>query len=414
SQQQLAALVASPYARAPRRPDAERVLVDFGSPNMGKELHVGHLRSSVVGDTIARLLEFLGHDVTRLSHVGDAGLPIAIVLAEYFMRAFGSIPRGASDAQLRTMLDAADAAWMRDADAASLLPSAHELSSVYESAKRQMDTAGKAAAGVPSALADAHAAARATHFAADAQQLLRDLQAVLAGSALPEGASPAYAGFLKHAWTQLCAASRAGYEPLFQRLGVQVTEAGESTYADGLASVVEELQRSGVATLSDGALVLFVDGADKSPLLIRKADGGFLYATTDLVCLRRRLEGGFTRIVYITDQSQAVHFRQVFAAARMAGWITPDGRNALSRDRLPVSLEHAYFGVVTGEGGRKLSSRDGTPHTLASLLAEGDAAATRACLGAPDATAAAAAAATANAGSEATSDAAAAAAAATG
>lgn len=127
----------------------------------------------------------------------------------------------------------------------------------------------------------------------------------------------------------------------------------------------------GVAVETNGAIGIFADGPDRPPLLLRRATGAWLYAATDVAALYTRLVAGFDRIVYVTDEGQAGHFSQLFATARLSGWVDADGCNQLVPGTpRPVSLEHASFGLVTGQDGRKLSSRDGTDLTLASLLAQ--------------------------------------------
>jgi arginyl-tRNA synthetase len=173
-------------------------------------------------------------------------------------------------------------------------------------------------------------------------------------------------------WAAVCAASRRGFEPLLRRLGVSVPERGESSYLPTVAGALEGLLSSGVAVRSQGAVAVFVDGAEKPPLLLQRADGGFLYAAIDVAALRSRLAAGYDRLVYVTDEAQAHHFRQLFALARLAGWVdAASGANRLHPEGRPVALEHAAFGVVTGEAGGKLSSRDGTELTLAALLDQG-------------------------------------------
>jgi len=240
----------------------------------------------------------------------------------------------------------------------------------------------------PSQLSDLYVNSKAatkkdTQVAAAVALTLRTLQRELAGTCP--------ASSLTEIWGQLCAASRAGYEPLFEALHVRVEERGESSYLPSVASLVAELEERGVAEMDDGALVIRLGGGQEEnprqkgekkghshlpPVLIRKGDGAYLYATTDLACLRWRLSQGFERILYVTDAAQSLHFAQLFAAAERAGWV--DGsvhpaRNNLFPGRPPVSLLHAPFGVVRGEGsGKKLSSRDGVDVTsLKALLQAG-------------------------------------------
>lgn len=319
-------------------PTAPATLIDFASPNVGKELHAGHLRSAVIGDTLARVLEFLGPaPVLRVSHVGDCGLPAALLLSRLGPR------DGLFD------------------DASALSP--RQLSELYVDAKRRVAASGEEAARVGA--------------------LLCELQGALAaaggggGSGNGGGASCGAPLPLLPAWAALCAASRRGYAPLFERLGVAASERGEACYAPAVEGVLRELRGAGVAVEDAGALVVRGVGAPcEPPFMVRKANGGFLYASVDLACLRERLAAGLARVVYVTDAAQAPHFRALFNVARAAGWVVEDRArggltNMLHPARGAVLLQHAAFGVVTGEGGKKLSSREGTEMTLAALLDEG-------------------------------------------
>ena len=342
---------------APSSAPARPTLVDFASPNVGKELHVGHLRSAVIGDVLARVMEFVGQrPLARVSHVGDCGLPVALVVAQLLQEHGGEAP------------SCAPAPAPAAAAAARLTP--QELSRLYVQAKR-------AAAG------DRAAAARAAG-------VLGALQAELAAPPPQQQQqqqrppSPTL-----QAWQAVCAASRAGYEPLFARLQVRVQERGESAYMPSIPAVLAALVAAGWAVEDGGALVVRLAGAGGAgaaleeqgkggqgreqasplpPLLLRKADGAWLYATSDMAALHERLLQGFQRIVYVTDAAQGLHFRQLFAAAERVGWVK-EGTNLLHPARPPIQLEHAAFGVVTGSaGGRKLSSREGSDVTSLEAL----------------------------------------------
>ncbi|EQC27356.1 arginyl-tRNA synthetase [Saprolegnia diclina VS20] len=293
----------------------QRVIVDFASPNMGKELHVGHLRSSVLGDTVCNLLEFQGHEVTRVSHVGDLGSAIATLLVQ----AMDDADNEACSLPPRTDLLAASA-------------SAADLGRWYERGKQRLTT-------------DAA-------FKSQVDSVVLQLQKTdVSAWTLP--------------WKQTCAISRAAFATLNARLNVTVQERGEATYLPLIPKVLDLLVQSGLAVESQGALCIFLDGQDKSPMLIRKQDGGFLYATTDLATLYSRIHGdpsidpiAYDRAIYITDLSQSLHFRHLFEAARRAGWT----------DHRPVQLDHVGFGLVMGEDGTKLSSRKGGSTSLEALL----------------------------------------------
>ena len=326
-------------------------LVDYASPNVGKELHVGHLRSAVIGDVLARVLEFAGQGpVARVSHVGDCGLPVALVIAQLLQEHSGSGAAAAAAQQL----------------------SPAGLSRVYVQAKQSAE--------------------KDRAFAAQAASVLQALQAELASQAPTQPPSD-----IALTWRAVCAASRAGYEPLFERLQVSgLVERGESTYLPSIPSVLAQLVADGAAVEDGGALVMHLGSASSGsgssstststststsgstppampPLLLRKADGAWLYATSDMAALHSRLRQGLQRIVYVTDAAQALHFRQLFAAAARAGWVDASSSpptNTLHPARPPIHLHHAAFGVVTGgAGGKKLSSREGVDITsLASLL----------------------------------------------
>jgi len=332
----------------------QRIVVDFASPNVGKQLHAGHLRSSVIGDTIARILEYQGHDVLRLSHVGDVGLPVALLVAH-------GIDMNVS--------------WMLDENVN--LPSTEELSALYVAAKaRSKDD---------------------TLFHASVLSTLNVLQN--SGSNNSNSNSNSNSSSATHtensdnavtfAWKRVKEASRIEHESAFDRLGVHVQERAESTYTDQLESVVEELLETNIATISQGATCVFpvvvdveedkVKNQNKNnkknknknekkktkdsppPMLVRKSDGSWLYATIDIACVRQRLmEEKADRVVYVTDEGQRLHFLQVFDVAKRATWTTADEKKS--------SLQHVGFGLVKDETGNKLSSRDGDALPLNTLL----------------------------------------------
>ncbi|OWZ24610.1 Arginine-tRNA ligase [Phytophthora megakarya] len=335
------------------------ILVDFAAPNMGKKLHVGHLRSSVIGDTICNLLEFRGHRVARVSHTGDVGSALATLIVELMEQ---QVP-------LETLTDA-------------------QLGKCYEEGKRKL-----------SEQVD-------TSFKQKVDDVVLQLQRL-----------ETYAGVdpkVRETWTRACQVSREAYQRIFDRLQVDVKERGESTYMSLVPAVVDKMEENGLAVSSQGALGIFLDGPEKPPMLIRKSDGGFLYATVDLTCLHSRIHGfpgvdatqydeivyitdqsqqlhfqhlfaadgrvdqatclhsrihGFPgvdatqydEIVYITDQSQQLHFQHLFAAVRKAGWTSRPGKK-------DVKLTHAPFGLVLGHDGTKLSSRNGAFDYLEDLL----------------------------------------------
>ena len=284
----------------------QRIAIDFSSPNIAKEMHVGHLRSTIIGDAIARILEFLGHDVLRINHIGDWGTQFGMLIA-----------------YLREVHPEA----LTTADALDL----GDLVAFYRQAKQRFD-------------AD-------ETFKETARQEVVKLQA---------GAEDT-----NRAWKLLCDQSRREFKVIYDLLDIKLTERGESFYNPLLPAVVEDLTSLGLLVESDGAKCVFVDGftnfeGEPLPLIVQKTDGGYNYATTDLAAIRYRIkEDGAKRLIYVTDSGQANHFAQVFAVARKANWIPED-----------VEIVHVPFGLVCGEDGKKLKTRSGDTVRLQDLLDE--------------------------------------------
>jgi arginyl-tRNA synthetase len=284
----------------------KREIVDFSSPNIAKEMHVGHLRSTIIGDSIARILEFRGHDVLRLNHVGDWGTQFGMLIT-YLREVY---PEALTTANA---LDIGD------------------LVGFYKQAKKRFD--------------------EDEIFQEKARQEVVRLQA---------GAEDTL-----HAWKLLCEQSRCEFQVIYDLLDIQVEERGESFYNPLLASVVEDLEKSGLLVENQGAKVVFLDGftnreGEPLPLIVKKTDGGYNYATTDLAALRYRIqEDEAKRIIYITDSGQANHFTGVFQVARKASWIPDD-----------VELVHVPFGLVLGEDGKRYRTRSSDTVRLRDLLDE--------------------------------------------
>jgi arginyl-tRNA synthetase len=286
------------------------VIVDFSSPNIAKEMHVGHLRSTIIGDALARVLEFRGHPVLRLNHVGDWGTQFGMLITH--------LKQVAPEA-----LTTADAVDLGD------------LVAFYRQAKARFD--------------DDDA------FQASSREEVVKLQ----------GGDPVS---LK-AWGLLCDQSRREFQKIYDRLDIRLSERGESFYNPYLAGVVADLEASGLLVTDDGARCVFLEGVSGKdgkplPLIVQKSDGGFNYATTDLAAIRYRFAAapdgdGARRVIYVTDAGQASHFAGVFQVARRAGWIPAGAR-----------LEHVPFGLVQGEDGKKLKTRAGDTVRLRDLLDE--------------------------------------------
>ena len=301
---QAAGRLADPRLGVPS-PDAGRVtVIDYSQPNIAKEMHVGHLRSTIIGDALARILTHLGGTVVRQNHIGDWGTQFGMLI-EYMSTAPAAPASSAGISRL--------AGLYRDARAA---------------------------------------------FEADpgfADRSRRRVVALQAGDAETVAA-----------WHDIVDESTRYFTDVYDRLGVLLEPGdvvGESFYNPLLAGVTEELLASGVAVLSDGAVCVFFDdvrGPDGEPvpLLVRKSDGGFGYAATDLAAVRHRVTALHAdRVLYVVDARQALHFRMVFDTARRAGWIPAD-----------VTVTHVPFGLMLGSDGKPFRTRYGGTARLTDLV----------------------------------------------
>ncbi|MBV9448076.1 MAG: arginine--tRNA ligase [Streptosporangiaceae bacterium] len=285
--------------------DPLTVIVDYSSPNIAKEMHVGHLRTTIVGDAIVRVLEFIGHRVIRDNHVGDWGTQFGMLI-EHLQDA------GESSAE------------------ADLLRT--DPNTFYADARRKFDT-------------DPGFAERSR-----------------ARIVLLQGGDPDTMAI----WRELMDLSKAYLRRMYDLLRVTLTDddiRGESFYNEMLPDVVHELVAKGLAVDSDGALCVFPDGftgrdGSPLPLIIRKRDGGYNYATTDLATIRYRVDKlSCDRAIYVVGSDQTLHFQMVFAVARAAGWIPPG-----------ASFEHVPIGMVQGPDGGRLRTREGDTPALSGLL----------------------------------------------
>lgn len=316
------------------------IVVDLMGVNLAKQMHVGHLRSPVLGDAIARTFERQGHKVIRQNHVGDWGLPIAMVTARLMRMA------EAGELNLATVtLDQLDVAYKAAQIECQRETSALELVHKYGLG--------------PKALAECEAqVAGATEAFNAAKQTLLKLQA--------------HEPKTFAVWQRIRDVTMAECVATCKRLHVKVTDAdsaGESTYAEEMGPMVADLEARGIAEPDQGALIVRLEepefGGIKQPCLVRKSDGGFLYATTDVAAIRRRVQKfGGERLVYAIDARQNLQLRQVFGVSIKAGY----GVNA--KTHKPAQMEHAAFGMVLGDDGRPFKTRTGESVKLADLLEE--------------------------------------------
>ena len=289
--------LADPHVGVSQVSNPQVVVIDYSAPNVAKQMHVGHLRATVIGDCLRRVVAGVGHHVIAQNHIGDWGTQFGLLVEQ--------------------ILD-------EGIDASRLtLPEADEL---Y-----------------------ARASAR---FRADEEFAKRARRRVVALQAGDE--------VTRDIWHQLINISLVGFNAAYRRLGVLLTDddlAGESTYNDELGSLVAGLERNGTAIIDAGALCVFVEGF-AAPMIVRKRDGGFGYAATDLAAIRHRVRDlHANRIVYVVDARQSDHLDLVFAVARKAGFLPAD-----------VITEHVAFGTVLGTDGKPFKTREGTAVNLNTLL----------------------------------------------
>ena len=308
-EQQVDAMRADPRLGVPLQ-ERQVIAIDYSAPNVAKEMHVGHLRTTVVGDTLARTLEHLGHEVIRQNHIGDWGTPFGMLIEH--------------------LLDVGEAS--PEARVVETDPNAF-----YQAARQKFDHDPDFAT---------RARARVVALQASDDDTLR-------------------------LWHELVDLSRRYFHAVYSRLGVTLTDAdlaGESTYSDELSGICDELEAMGVATMSEGALCVFLDGfigrEDKPvPLIIRKSDGGYGYGTTDLATVRHRVRDLHAdRLVYVIGAPQSLHLGMVWQTARLAGWLPQD-----------VTPVHVQIGNVLGEDRKILKSRSGAPLRLLALLDQAEA-----------------------------------------
>ena len=283
--------------------DTQRVVVDYSGPNLAKEMHVGHLRGTIIGDCIARVLESLGHTVIRQNHVGDWGTQFGMLLT------FMAEQEEASD-------------------------SLADLENFYRQAKQRFDTDDD--------------------FQTRSRQAVVQLQSGDADMLVE--------------WQKFIEISMSHCQSLYDRLRIDLSDAdmdGESSYNDDLKHTIEHLDSQGLLTESDGAQCVFLDefknkDGEVQPVIVQKSDGGYLYSTSDLACLRRRV-GDFKadRVLYFVDARQALHFKQVFAVAAAAG---------ISNSK--VELVHMPFGTMLGKDNKPFKTREGALVKLSELLDE--------------------------------------------
>ncbi|MGC1275757.1 MAG: arginine--tRNA ligase [Planctomycetaceae bacterium] len=349
-----------------------KVVVDFSAPNVAKPMHVGHLRSTVIGDALVRVYRFLGHDVTGDNHIGDWGTQFGMILYGYKHLLDREAFERDAVAELARLYRLVN----RLSDYHALADELPELRRRLEAAAQQVANAESEAdsndkdarkriAKLKSEQADVQEQRRSAEEKRDAVdrnpdlKRLADAHPAIAVESRRETAK-LHAGDAENTrlWNEFLPACLDALNRVYDRLGVTFDAAlGESFYQPLLADVVEDLEEKGIAVESDGAVCVFNEGF-RAPFIVRKADGAFLYATTDLATISYRLdEWNADAILYVVDKRQSDHFEQLFATARKRG----------SGD---VRLKHVSFGTILGDDRKPFKTRSGDTVGLESLLDE--------------------------------------------
>ncbi|KNC79730.1 arginyl-tRNA synthetase [Sphaeroforma arctica JP610] len=286
-------------ARPPKVKE-EVVVVDYSSPNIAKQMHVGHLRSTIIGDCISNLFEFIGHKVHRINHVGDWGTQFGMLIAH-----------------------------LKDEypDFETNSPPIADLQAFYQGSKKRFD--------------------------ADEEFKTRAWNEVV----LLQNGDPV----VTKAWQLICAASRKEFDVIYNRLNiVGLREMGESFYQSMMVDVIKHFEERGLVTIEDGRKLVFLEGKEV-PITIEKSNGSYTYDTSDLACLKYRLDTlKADSVIYVVDAGQSLHFELVWGAARKAE-IYDETKNR---------IEHVAFGLVLGEDKKKLKTRSGDTIKLSELLDE--------------------------------------------
>lgn len=286
-----------------------RIVVDYSSPNVAKQMHVGHLRSTVIGDSITRMLTLAGHSVVRQNHIGDWGTAFGKIVA--YIEELGS------DKEVGQSLD--------------------DLEQFYVAASKRFD--------------------EDKDFASTAREAVLKLQ-----SNDPKTMA---------VWQKFIDASTRHMQEIYEKLDILLKPAdirGESSFNDDLPSVIDKLEDGGFLVESDGAQCVFVEGfvrkdGSQLPMIVQKSDGGYLYHTTDLATLLYRTnELNADQVLYFTDARQILHFQMLFAVAKKAGFAPPE-----------VELEHHAFGSILNSHGEPLKTRAGENPLLADLIEQAEA-----------------------------------------
>jgi arginyl-tRNA synthetase len=352
-------------------------VLDYSSPNVAKPMHVGHIRSTVIGDALYQVLKFVGHRTISDNHIGDWGTQFGMII--YGWKHFGDEAAFAKAPvpELTRLYRLVNSLIEYHAVRNEALPAAATKIGEQESRVSQLELApapadpaeqkkhAKRISQAQGQLADLRREyreleAKITEFEADTKmKALADAHPTIGQAVLAETAA-LHSGDAtnKALWERFLPPCLAEIEETYKRLGVTFDQAlGESFYEDALAGVVEDLKSKGIAKPSDGAMCVFLPGQE-APFIVQKKDGAFLYATTDLATIEYRMrEWKPDAILYVVDHRQSFHFDSLFATARLMGFDN-------------VEFQHVSFGTVLGDDGKPFRTRSGSSVGLSGLLDE--------------------------------------------
>ncbi len=384
-QQQVAASLYDEHMGVPLAASPQTVVVDYSGPNLAKEMHVGHLRSTIIGDALARTLKFLGHNVIRQNHVGDWGTQFGkIILSiwhlcmeekrndpDYLKHNYEKLKalRHQDDPSKRKKAlvliwqqhqkdlneDWEGKIFKRYLEKITSVLTFDDLLRAYQFVNLVEDMAEETDLEIDSS--PNHKIVKLAKVSSYITWMLQDFDN-------PSNEQE------RETWKKAKQLTLESCDKVYRHLGVLLTSddvRGESAYNDDLPEVVKDLEEKGLLTESEGAKCVFLDefkNKDNEPLpaIVQKSDGGYLYATTDLAAIRYRVgKLKADRILYVTDSRQSLHFRQIFAVAKKAGF-APEG----------VSLEHVPFGMMLGKGGQPFKTREGGTVKLRALLKQAE------------------------------------------
>ena len=354
-----------------------KFVLDYSSPNVAKPMHVGHIRSTVIGDSLYKVLKFVGHEVTSDNHIGDWGTQFGMII--YGWKHFGdeAALAKAPVEELSRLYRLVNSLVEFHANRNEAIPTAQARLAGQQAAVKQLEMATTPLDPAEKKKADkrlAQAKGQLGEFkqqlaeletkvaAAEADTVLQPLLAKHAGigTAVLAETAKLHAGDPENRalWERFLPACRAEMDGLYRRLDITFDHTlGESFYEEALAEVVKDLKVKGLARESEGAICVFVPG-EEAPFIVQKQDGAFLYATTDLATIEYRMrQWRPDAILYIVDHRQSLHFTQLFATAKLWGYDN-------------VEFQHVSFGTVLGDDGRPFKTRSGSSVGLSGLLDE--------------------------------------------